>query len=105
MEVIEIVTEFPAFRCLTFFDFEFLPALMLHCCNSLQRPLINLAMSDGLFFPSPWINMVKIINILIIIQQHLCCSCYKVFPGDLSVSSFILENLISKLISSRKFYY
>lgn len=41
MEVIEIVTEFPAFRCLTFFEFEFLPALMLHCCNSLQRPLIN----------------------------------------------------------------
>lgn len=41
MEVIEIVTEFPAFRCLTFFDFEFLPALMLHCFNSLQRPVIN----------------------------------------------------------------
>lgn len=51
MEVIEIVTEFPAFQCLTFFDFEFLPALMLRCFNSLQRPVINLAMSDGLLFP------------------------------------------------------
>lgn len=99
MEVIEIETKFPAFRCLTFFDFEFLPALMLHCFNSLQRPVTNLTMSDGLLFPSPWINTAKIIDILIIIQQHLSCTCY------LSMSSFILGNLISKLISSCKFYY